>query len=221
MRPVFYCLKQNGKYIFDKNEKHHINVLRINLPSSIFFTTGDGVLYKGEVDSKYNILSHRIVKETSNEFINMFFGICEKGRMKYILEKCTELGVKSFTPLFTDNSEKFQFKQDRANSIIRSAIKQSKRFIVPAYNEAMNIFDIESTIIKNSFFGSIDNNSNKICIDKKEINIFVGPPSGFSHKEEEFLIERGARGFHLDTGVLRTETFCVSVVSILHYLKGD
>ncbi|MCK4523571.1 RsmE family RNA methyltransferase, partial [candidate division WOR-3 bacterium] len=107
MRSVFYCLKQNEKYIFDNNEKHHINVLRIKLPSTLLFTTGDGILYSGEVDADYNILSHRIIKETSNEFINIFFGICEKSRMKYILEKCTELGVKSFTPLFTDNSEKF------------------------------------------------------------------------------------------------------------------
>ena len=220
MRSVFYCLKQNGKYIFDKNEKHHINVLRIKLPSTLLFTTGDGVLYSGKVDPDYNILSHRIIKETSNEFINIFFGICEKSRMKYILEKCTELGVRSFTPLFTDNSEKFHFKQDRANKIIRSAVKQSRRFVVPQYNEAMNIYDIESTIIKNSFFGSIENTSTKMCIDKKEINIFVGPPSGFSEREEEFLIERGAKGFHLDTGILRTETFCVSIVSILHYLKG-
>ncbi len=221
MKPVFYCSKQNGKFIFDKNEKHHINVLRIKLPSILFFTAGDGVLYRGEIDSEYNILSYTIVKETSNEFINVFFGICEKQRMKYILEKCTELGVKSFTPLFTDHSEKFQFKQDRASKIIRSAVKQSRRFIIPAYNESKNLFDIEPTIIKNSFFGSIDNDSSKICTNKKEINVFVGPPSGFSETEEQFLIENGAKGFHLDTGVLRTETFCVSIVSILHYLKGD
>ncbi len=222
MISVFYCEKKGKGFILEKNEIHHIKVLRKTLPTEILFTDGNGILYSGICEKDYTIKKYKIIeKSKNNEFVNVFFGICDKNRIKIILEKSTELGVKAFFPIITEKSSKYSLNQERAKNILKSAVKQSRRYYIPEYNEPVEIFNIDKKYFKNAYFGSIINNNKKIEIsNKNEMNIFIGPPSGFIEKEEEFLISNGVKPFYLDSAILRTETFVISFLSIIHYLKG-
>lgn len=220
--PIFFAEKKGEKYFLPEDELHHLSVYRIKTPSKILFTTGDGILFSGTVDKDGNIYEFiKVDHSIENEFVNLYFGLCDKSRMKFIFEKCTELGVKSFNPIITQKSEKYPLKNDRVLSILKSAVKQSRRFKMPVYNEPIKLTEINFDKNHDSFFGSLDKKVEKTIEFKSEsVNIFIGPPSGFTKEEEEFLIKNGVKPFFFDVAVLRTETFAVAFLSIVHYLKG-
>ncbi|MEO0288726.1 MAG: RsmE family RNA methyltransferase [candidate division WOR-3 bacterium] len=220
--PIFFAEKRGESFFLPEDELHHLSVYRIKTPSKILFTTGDGILYSGMVDKYGKIYEYiKLDHSTENEFVNLYFGLCDKSRMKFIFEKCTELGVKSFNPVITQKSERYPLKKDRVFSILKSAVKQSRRFKIPVYNEPIELFEIDFDRSVDSFFGSLDKKIEKTIEFKSEsVNIFIGPPSGFTKEEEEFLIKNGVKPFFFDVAVLRTETFAVAFLSIIHYLKG-
>ncbi len=220
MESVFYFEKdKGGSFIVPKEEIHHIEVLRIKLPSCIKFTDGEGSLYSCMMEQDYSISRVRQIDIQNEQSINVLFGICEKSRMKLILEKCTELGVKSFVPLFTEKSSSYPFSADKAEAVIKAAAKQSRRYFIPKYNEPVRLSELEGLYLDNSCYGAVADESNSGNLISA-VNVFIGPPSGFTENEEKMLIDRGALPVHLDTGILRTETFAISIISIIHYLRG-
>lgn len=56
-----------------------------------------------------------------------------------VLEKATEIGVTSITPIICDRSEKKHIKSDRFEKIIQSAAKQSLQSYCPVLNEAITL----------------------------------------------------------------------------------
>ncbi|PIP13412.1 MAG: hypothetical protein COX48_04300 [bacterium (Candidatus Stahlbacteria) CG23_combo_of_CG06-09_8_20_14_all_34_7] len=220
MEHIFWAEKDRDGFFLSKEEIGHLFVLRIPLPTEILFTCGDGFLYLGLADIKGR-LNNIIKKETSIKTnIDIMFGLCSKNRIKYILEKCTELGVDSFTPLITERSERHSLDSDRAKKIIISALKQSRRYNIPEYREQMNLDSISPDNETILIFGAITDNPRKINVKGKRISLIIGPPLGLTENEEKVLESKGAIPFHFDTGILRTETFAVSLLSIIHYLKG-
>ncbi|MDY6787712.1 MAG: RsmE family RNA methyltransferase [candidate division WOR-3 bacterium] len=221
-RNVFYARKECDKFQLSDDELHHaVNVIRINPPSRINFTDGSGVLYEGMLMPDGTLTDVIEVESDESELINILFGICEKSRMRIILEKCTEIGVHEFIPLITRKSSKYPLNAGRADSILKSAIKQSGRFIKPHYREPVKLEDLYSSYFVNAYFGSIEGENAGIEPDfSKHINIFIGPPSGFTGEEEGFLVQKGIKPFHIDTAVLRTETFAVSSIAVIKYLQG-
>lgn len=220
MDPIFYFEKKENGFIIPEDEKHHMDVLRIKLPSDMLFTDGMGRLYRGRIDAGYNVISYEGVADSKKEEVNIYFGVCEKGRMKFILEKCTELGAASFTPVFTKKSDRYPIGRERAESILLSAIKQSRRFLIPEYREPIELAEIPEKTLDGIIFGAIKGGKRHLDASNAKTDILIGPPSGFTEDEETFLIEKGALPFYFETAVLRTETFAVSLLSIIHYLKG-
>lgn len=221
-RNVFYAGKECDTFQLSDDELHHaVNVIRIVPPSRINFTDGSGVLYEGMLMPDGTLADVIEIESDESEIINILFGICRKNRMRIILEKCTEIGVREFIPLITRKSSKYPLNTRRADSILKSAIKQSGRFIKPQYREPVKLENIKPDYFENAYFGSIDKTEGGIKPDfAKHINIFIGPPSGFTEEEERFLVRKGVKPFHINTAVLRTETFALSSIAIIKYLQG-
>lgn len=220
MDPVFYVQRDGNTFRLREEEMHHMDVLRMSLPCSITFTDGKGCLFTGKADREGIITEYQRIDAKEPENINLYYGVCDKSREKIILEKCTELGVKSFNPIITENSEQYAIRPDRAEKIIISAIKQSRRFVIPSYREKELLGNILKKGIQNAIYGSLSGSGSMELNLNEEINIFIGPPSGFTKKEESEMSERGIIPFHMHSAVLRTETFAIAVMSVIKYLQG-
>ena len=224
MDSVFCCTRNSkNEFILSKTELHHIvRVLRYKLPADIFFTEGKGVLYRGVVNSSGNILNYSEIRQSEQENINIYFGICDRKRMRFILEKCTELGVRSFHPIITENSTAYALNQEQSERIIIAAAKQSRRFYVPCYYPPVSLYELNESVLNNALFGALQGSTDNDIqtVLNGDINIFTGPPSGFSLAEEDYMISHNAKPFHLNTCILRTETFTIAVLSIIKYLQG-
>ncbi|MGE3062461.1 MAG: RsmE family RNA methyltransferase [bacterium] len=220
MEHIFWAEKRKNGFFFSKEELKHMSVVRVVFPNQILFTCGDGILHRGIANKDGSVEDAEIVESSDKTGIDILFGVCDKSRISYILEKCTELGADSFTPLITAKSEKYSLSESKAERIIVSALKQSRRFTMPEYRTPIKLKDIAADGSTQLIFGSIKENRRKINLTKSRISLLIGPPLGFTEEEENFLIEKEAEPFHFDTGILRTETFAHSLLSIVHYLKA-
>ncbi len=155
-----------------------------------------------------------------------------------VLEKLVEMGVESVQPLFSDNSfirtatDTWGAKETRFEKIIQSATQQCGR------GEKMRL---ESPQKLTDFLGAlkteINQNGQAAGLFAYEIGkvpirdlgqairaqaprvvwIFVGGEGGFSREEAAAFEVAGLKPATLGRQVLRVETACVALVSVLKY----
>lgn len=150
-------------------------------------------------------------------------------KFEFVLQKGTELGVKNFIPLITERTEqRFLHKKERLERILKESAEQCGRCRIPSLSEPQKF--------GNNFF---EENKGKVIfvphpdsavtfsdlkkILKKapsEIIVCIGPEGGFSQKEIEFAIGRGAHVFSLGRRVLRAETASIVMCALLDEWLG-
>ena len=139
----------NGdRFVLNGQEGHHAaRVTRMNSDDEITLLDGSGAAYEAVIDTvNGDMLEGRIVDKTEryNEpaiNIHLGVGILKGLKMDTIIEKCTELGVQSVTPLVLDNSVKQSINLQRLKKISLSAIKQCGRGLLPDVNDAQTLHE--------------------------------------------------------------------------------
>jgi 16S rRNA (uracil1498-N3)-methyltransferase len=157
--------------------------------------------------------------------------------MDAIVEKAVELGVKSIQPLFTEfsfvrtRSALSANKVERWDKIVRSATQQCGRGdlmpISPALglDEFLSKFNQKSSVMGLFAYEGPSTLSVKDYVTEKkkeagplkEIWVFVGSEGGFSYDEVEKLRNLALHPVTLGSQVLRVETACMALVSVLKY----
>ncbi len=226
--------------IIGKDAKHIRDVLRMNFGDMIEIVY-ENIKYICKINSfDTNSVILEIVQfdSISNEpklKINLYQSIPKSTKMEVILQKCTEIGVTSFTPVITartivkiDDLNKELKKITRWQSIVYEASKQSKRDIVPKVNsiisfkDAINQFMNQTTIVpyEKEHYEDLHSTREKY-INSEQVNIFIGPEGGFSEQEIEELRKIDSIVVSLGPRILRTETAGIVISSILLHEARD
>ncbi len=149
-------------------------------------------------------------------------------RLDFILEKGTELGMTELWLFPTEKSERkiaFDSHIHRMNVIMIAAMKQSGRLYLPQIVIKPKLPDLKEIASLAGFFGDTDPNAPSFisCLKKEMIGIdlifFIGPESGFTGNEAEYLHTIGVKGVKLHPNILRTETAPLVFLSILSQLQ--
>lgn len=172
----------------------------------------------------------------SNIHITVYQGLPKSDKMELIIQKCTELGVKEFTPVemnrcvvkLKENDK--QKKVERWNKIAEVAAKQCGRDVVPKVNNVINVKQLINEISNyDLFIVAYENENQKYLkeiikinnLNNSKIGIVIGPEGGFEEKEVIELKNAGANIISLGKRILRTETVALVLTSILMYECGD
>ncbi len=216
-------INQNRFSLSKSESKHLIKSLRSNIGDEIWLLDGLGVAYKGLISSiNNNCVEGNIVNSFNNygesKFdINLIIGLIKGKRMDLLLEKATELGVKSIQPLLLDRCIKTKLNYSRAEKIIISAAKQSGRSFFPKLYELTNLHNwLANHSDEFSILCHINSNNSMIkTIEKKmnSINIIVGPEGDFSENELIQLKKTKIKFVKLSSRRLRSES--AAIVSIV------
>ncbi len=162
--------------------------------------------------------------------------------MDAVMEKAVELGVSSIQPFFSEfsflrNGDKLsENKVDRWEKIVRSATQQSGRGdlmkIHPAlpFNKLADLinqktgqaglfaYEGPSTLsIKEYIHALRTEKSAEKPNEIRDIWIIVGSEGGFSHQEVADFQKLGLHPVTLGAQILRVETACMALVSVLKY----
>lgn len=220
-------------------EFHHFaHVIRVKEGEIIELVNGRGQLAKATVESKGRHEAVVVVEDVESEEppkkrVIIVQALPRLNRLEFILEKCTELGMDEIWLFPGDNSEKKRLSDSqiaRVETILISAMKQCGRLFLPTIQLKPNLSSWKLDLGGCLLYGDIAPSAPWLIdtwLEKKEVKnvekqdclFFIGPETGFSEKEHQFLKEIGAVGVKLHRNILRTDTapmVALSVISQCH-----
>ncbi|WP_415063243.1 RsmE family RNA methyltransferase [Bdellovibrio sp.] len=224
---------------------HHIfDVCRQEVGSKFEVLTEDSKAYFVEVlqvtkkTALARILEERSIPPLKEPHVHLALSISRFPVMDAIMEKAVEMGVASIQPFFSEFSflrkgEKLSDnKIERWDKIIKSATQQSGRGdlmkVLPPIpcEKISNLINPSAGSVGLFAYEGPSTLSIKDYVSKvksehpqgiKEIWIIVGSEGGFSHREVEEFQKLGLHPVTLGPQVLRVETACMALVSVLKY----
>ncbi len=221
---------------------HHIrDVCRLRKGARFeVLVEGRGALFVViEAESKHEsvarVLEERKLPELPKPYIHLALSIPRFPVFEAVLEKSVELGVKAVHPFFSDFSfirtqdDVFAKKRPRFEKIVVGATQQTGRGDLMPIAEPVHIKELLQAFNRlDSAKGLFAYEGEHVLTAKEgvqklrdaapqDIWIFVGSEGGFSDSEVQLFASHGLEAVTLGNQVLRVETACVTLVSIIKY----
>ena len=194
----------NELQLSDEKLHHLKNVLRMKDMDEIKISNGKGKLYYGNLDGNIVTLKSSEEFERKNEIDIFVSYIQDKDRIRFIIEKLTELSVNSISFGPTDHSQKIKVDFDKLNKWSISAVEQSGNAFKP------DIF-ITNNLDFEKFNHGLDITGENIIENNSIKNIAIGPEGGWSDNEKDSFKYLS----NIGDFTLRTETASILGVSLL------
>lgn len=220
---------------------HIMKVLRLGKGDAVTLCDGCGTDYSAEIletskDSVVFSLKKSISCEAEPKIeVTLFQGLPKQGKMDYIIEKCTELGISRIVPVAAKRSvvnvrdEKSEDKKLlRWRKIASESVKQCKRGVIPEVTEVMT-FEKAVEFSKEIDLVIAPYENEKTCSlssvlkgeAPKSVGIFIGPEGGIADEEIEILEKSGIKTVTLGKRILRTETAGLAALTAVMYEYGE
>ncbi|MBN4084902.1 16S rRNA (uracil(1498)-N(3))-methyltransferase [Flavobacteriaceae bacterium AH-315-B10] len=209
------------QFSFNKEEsKHIVKVLRKNIGDILHITNGKGWLFTSEIiiaDVKKCTVSIETKTLQLKQNYKLHLAVAPtkmNDRYEWFLEKATEIGIDSITPIICDHSERKVIKPERFQKIITAAMKQSLQCYLPKLNQAISFNEFLKQELNGQLFIAHCEESDRKSLKKEfqpkqEITILIGPEGDFSVKEIEMAIQNKFIPVTLGETRLRTETAAI------------
>lgn len=240
MRVIRACLTEaeriNQNVILPPNVfQHLIKVLRLNAGATIEVFNGRGARFSGvlnEVSKKSaQITLVDALNATPESPLHTHMGlVMSKGdRFDYAIQKATELGVTTITPLLSDrcdlklNAERAVKKIQHWQGILTSACEQSYRDTLPILYPITPLRDwvtAQNSDLQLVFHTTAASPSWSMD-GPSSVAFLVGPEGGLTEAEVDFSHSNQFQSWQLGPRIMRTETAPVVILSLLQSKWGD
>ena len=202
-----------------------LNVLRIknNEAVSIFNNKGQECLSRVSIEEKQVVLN--LSKEIKSEIntskkISLCVSIINMKLMDLIIQKSVELGVTSFIPIYTQRSQykNVDKKLDHWEKTVIHATEQCGRLDIMKLCRPVSLSDFDN-IYQSSSKYLLHQNGDKFKredLESSDITLLVGPEGGFDDHEIDYLDANGWKTKTINVNILRTETACISALTLLN-----
>ncbi|MBE3519357.1 MAG: 16S rRNA (uracil(1498)-N(3))-methyltransferase [Firmicutes bacterium] len=216
----------------------HARVVRLR-PGEIFQAVTPGLLYSAKVESTSpQGLVGRVVSavpiEPPDFEVHLFAGMIKASKMDLVVEKTTELGVASVTPVICSRSvpnpdeSGWERKVSRWRRIALSAAEQSRRTSLPEIRYPLSFDELTKgesapipegkVILAWEGLSGTPSDLGKIVAGERRVSVLVGPEGGFSDFEVEAALSRGFIPVSLGPHLLPAETACIMAVGLVVFL---
>ena len=222
-------LIQKDFVTFPKEIAHQISrVLRLEVGKQVQVLDGLGQEYLVELTQAESLaVTGRVIGNTPaigepKTKIHLFVALTQREKFEWILQKCTEVGVTSFTPIVTSRSlvqkaVEMESKYPRWQKIIQEAAEQSHRGLIPRLNQVINFHQLMMNKLKAGVSGLffweeenlLDLKTVLTEISNQEINLVIGPEGGFTPEEAGLTKKAGYVSVSLGKRILRVETAAI------------
>ena len=216
--------------VLEKEDTHYLkNVMRLREGDYVFlFNSKDGE-FKGEIissdkkNTKIKLIS-KIENINKEGKISLIFSLIKSSKLDYLIQKCTEVGVKNFFPIISDKSIAKDLNIERIEKIIKESCEQSNQLYLPVVHTVEKLDKKLKSLDKNSivFFADINSANKKIDEVIKnnknyEFYLLIGPEGDFSLKERDLLKSMdNCIPISLGQNILRSETAAVVGLALLN-----
>ena len=196
----------------------------------------DAVLRSVDVErAEIEIQRSYLAQRESPLELTLGLALTKGDKMDFVIEKATELGVRTIAPLITQftvpslDDKRSARRGERWQKIALSATKQCGRTRVPEIRplEDFNVFVREPSAAEvKIFFWEKENQQTLHELHQsrpsvRAVTLIVGPEGGFNETEAATALEQGFVAIGLGRRILRAETAAVTALSLVQFLWGD
>ena len=223
--------------------RHIFKVCRRQVGDRFEVLTDDGRAHLVEVTELKGKVAHcrelevRELPALPQPHIHLALSVSKPATMEKVIEKSVELGVQSLHFFSSDFSfakfkeKDFENKQRRWQRILLGATQQTGRgdLMKLTFHQSLNVLLEESTAAEEAlgifaYEGEAPQKLSQALEERpsemKNLWIFVGSEGGFSENDVKLFSDFKMIPTSLGDQVLRVETACVTLVSIIKYDLG-
>lgn len=161
--------------------------------------------------------------------LDLLFAPLKVGRLEYLVQKATEMGVRRITPVFTDHTQLHKVNAARLEANILEAAEQCGNLAIPQLQEAQKFdalldgWDPARRIIFCNESQAGNNPTDILSpIEERDLALLVGPEGGFSEREREKLLDLPfVTAIPLGPRILRADTAAVAALTAVQMTIGD
>jgi len=215
--------------LIQDSSKHLVNVLRKKEGSLIELFDGKGSSCTAEIISsqkkrvKVKLVEELVFQDRKGIKISLGQSLIKTEPFSFSIQKATELGVASISPLYTErtviklNSNSIKSRKARWQSIATHACQQCGENWLPEINEIQRLEDWAQAVKakhKIVLYPNAETKLSSLTFDDS-VAIAVGPEGDFTDSEINLLTEKDFLPVKLGERVLRADTAVISVVSAI------
>ena len=216
---------------------HLGKVLRLRKDDTVILFNGDGLNYNARIIS---VTRHEVVvsvaasadPDTESPInVSLLQGICRNQRMDLLIQKSTELGVKSIQPIIAERSvirltdERTLRRLAHWQNVAISACEQCGRAYIPEVGRPESLIavceQLANTVTCLMLDPAGDDMPESTIRSAQSIALLIGPEGGLTDTERATATNAGFQRVRLGPRIMRTETAPLAALSILQYLSGD
>ena len=231
-----------GEFVIEGDLFHHIrDVCRFTVGARFELLPGDGRAVLVEIISiakrtlNAQQMSARDLPALSKPFITLALSLPKLPKFDWITEKCVELGVDEIRPFTSDYSflrepgEISGARTSRWQKLVVAATQQSGRGELMRIQPTMRLPELLKIYKQTphsaglfAYEAAVNLGLHRAIADLKaqvpeRIWLFVGSEGGFSEREVEFFGAAGLEPVTMGEQILRVETACLALVSVIKY----
>ena len=240
--PRLYCptaLSADVELRLPDGAARHVQVLRHQPGDTLILFNGEGGQWTARVTSMgkssvdVQVLAHEAVERELSRDVHLWVGLTANERMDWLIEKASELGAASITPVMAERSV-LKLKGDRAQKrlehwrgVAQAACEQCGRNRVPAIHDAAPLADLlkqapDATPAHAARRGVLSLAPERVpfarwdALDSTDGLLFLsGPEGGLTPQEDTLARSHGFAPVSLGARVLRAETAPLAVLSAI------
>lgn len=173
-------------------------------------------------------------KPTENELktkLNLLIALTQREKFEFILQKCTEIGIDSITPIISirslvNSTAVWTGKKERWDRIIKEAAEQSGRGHIPVLSKPVDLKAAINSLSPVKLIAWEEEKQNNLKQILKgctadQVALMIGPEGGFEEAEVEMAKEAGWLPFSLGKRILRMETAAIVASALILYEFGE
>ena len=191
------------------DERHHAHVVRVHDGEEVEVFDGRGAGFFGVYENEAIRLTAPAPARESPVAIHLAMAIIQLEKFELVLQKATELGVRSIIPMVTERvevrPERYRGKQERWRKIIFEAVKQSGRTRIPELEEPAEFKDVIARDGLRIIFDA-DAEAPATQQPSHPATLLIGPEGGLSETELQSARDHGCAFDQLGPRRLRAET---------------
>ena len=230
-------IKDNMVRICGQDATHIAKVLRTQVGDTLTLCDGEGCDF---LSAAVSVSKDCVLLKITDSIpclaepqisVTLFQGLPKQGKMDYIIEKCTELGISRIVPVSAkrsvvkiDDKKSEAKKLERWRKIASESVKQCARGTIPEITDVMTVPQAiefsKSFDLTVAAYECEDMTSLKSVLSQnspKTVGIFIGPEGGLDDSEIALFNLAHIKTVTLGKRILRTETAGHTVLSAIMY----
>lgn len=223
-------------------EAHYVaRVLRLHAGDEVHAFDGTGQVYRLQLTDvsattvQGQIMTPLVGMATEARPLVLGQALPKGTKMDLVVEKCSELGLTTLVPVFTERTvvrhvaERMDEKLARWRRLAEAAARQCGRRVLLEVQPPLLLVDfcrrygaapVKIVCWEGEQRRGLRQVLNRLA-DQSPVVVLIGPEGGFTAQEVAVTRAQGFVSVNLGPYMLRTETAAIAVVSILRYSLGD